>query len=156
MIDDEDNNRHNEWFEFHMRADFMSCLRELGTTPPTTSAAIIEECKKAREFERQVKDLKKADTAVILYERKFTQQNEQLEKQKKTIKSNSDMLEAKELTIRQLKKGEEDNKKLVADQATEVEKLKSEKDRLMKELEEARNMLAQNTGHQVMKQQIDK
>ena len=58
-----------------MRADFMSCLRELGTTPPTTSAAIIEECKKAREFERQARDLKKANSEVILYQNKFTQLN---------------------------------------------------------------------------------
>ena len=98
---------HQEWFEYHLREDFMRCLRELGTTPPTTSAAIIEECKRAREFERQAKELKKADTAVILYERKFTELNEQLEERDSQLKASRKINETQELTIKQLKKEDE-------------------------------------------------
>lgn len=31
----------------------MKCLRELGTTPPTTTQAIIEECQKAKTYEEK-------------------------------------------------------------------------------------------------------
>ena len=31
----------------------MKSLRELGTTPPTTTQAIIEECKKAKTYEEK-------------------------------------------------------------------------------------------------------
>ena len=75
---DEANNAHQEWFTYHLGVDFMQFLREFGTTPPTTSKAIIDRFKKGQEFERQANALKQKDTAVVFYESKITEMNEQL------------------------------------------------------------------------------
>ena len=74
---DEDNNEHQEWFEYHLRDDFMKCVRELRTTPPTTSEAIIEECKKARDFEKREKDLNDTNKALELENKKLQQVDEE-------------------------------------------------------------------------------
>ena len=50
---DSDNKQHNEWFQLDLRDDFINYLKELGTLPPTTTKALMDECKRAINFEKQ-------------------------------------------------------------------------------------------------------
>ena len=49
---DSDNKTHNEWFTLNLRDDFVSCLKEIGTLPPTTTKDLIFECKQRIKFEQ--------------------------------------------------------------------------------------------------------
>jgi len=100
--------------------------------------------------------VKSTDSAVILYESKFQEMNAQIEEQKQTLNANAEKNNLLEIKCKQQNRKEAEKYILIDQPAEQLSQSKKEKEQLMNELKETREMAAQTTDYRVMQKHIDK